>query len=87
MLLRAKSVKSVKSSFNFAATSKNPHQTQVSTGVKNYVQYTSELIEHTETDSHFPCSLKLLMNFCFIFNNEYTVIIIFPLFCLLSLTN
>ena len=35
---------------------------------------------HWIMDSNFPCSLKLLMNFCFFFNNEYTIIIIVHLF-------
>ena len=61
-------------SFNFAATSENSHRTQHSTDIKSYLQYTTEIIEHTGIDSHFLCSLKLLMNFCFFFNKEYTII-------------
>ena len=40
---------------------------------------------HWIMDSHFPCSLKLLMNFCFFFNNEYTIIIIVHLFFFFAL--
>ena len=71
-------------SLSLAATSENSYQTLQS----SYVQYsTTAIIEHIGTDLHFPCSLTILMNFCFFSNNEYTIIIIFHLFFLPSLKN
>ena len=51
------------------------HQNQHSAGIKSYVLNTTEIIEHTGTDSHFPYSMKILINFCFFFNNEYAIIL------------
>lgn len=50
--------------FNFAVTSENSHQTKKKLhGSQNYLHYITKMIKHTSTDSHFPCSLKLLMKF------------------------
>ena len=62
----------------FLSTSLLPwrsHQNQHSAGIKSYVLNTTEIIEHTRTDSHFPYSMKILINFCFFFNNEYAIIL------------